>query len=487
MKRRRQPAIWIYEAGIDVTALCLAYFLTWLFRFKIDAGISAFGELNRILHLEDTSAVAGEFREFYLSSAPRILLIMATVLLVIYALRDLYSGFRFIRRRFIGWQILVSNAIALASFYAYLYLTRNQYHPRSFFLATMCVNGLFTVGGRALLGYMLDQRRKSGRLPEVKVVLIGNTDEAGFIATLIREIRPHGMRVCATIPTVGKPFDAIIQEGEAVCSREEPDMVIAADDRFSIPELMQIIELGALVDASVKVLSSRLLVLVSHAQIPADMIHVHPLVHFEAPSYHARFGTVARLLSFAAASLLLVLTLLPMLVIALLIKGSTPGPVFFVQERIGVNRVPFRMFKFRTMYANAESMQARVEKLNESGGGLFKMKCDPRVTPVGRWLRRYSLDELPQLLNILRGEMTLVGPRPLPRRDYKNYYEEWHYSRHAGMPGVTCLWQVSGRSDMGFENMCILDVYYLSNHTWILDLQILLRTIRVVLFAKGAY
>ena len=109
------------------------------------------------------------------------------------------------------------------------------------------------------------------------------------------------------------------------------------------------------------------------------------------------------------------------------------------------------------------------------------------MTPVGRFLRRFSLDEVPQLINVLRGEMTWVGPRPLPRRDYENYYEEWHYSRHSGLPGLTCLWQVSGRSDISFHNMCILDDYYLRNQSVMLDLRILLKTIGVVLFAKGAY
>jgi lipopolysaccharide/colanic/teichoic acid biosynthesis glycosyltransferase len=130
---------------------------------------------------------------------------------------------------------------------------------------------------------------------------------------------------------------------------------------------------------------------------------------------------------------------------------------------------------------------AQMEAFNDSGEGLFKMRKDPRVTLVGRFLRRFSMDELPQLLNVVRGEMTIVGPRPLPRRDFANYYEEWHYSRHSGLPGLTCLWQVSGRSDVSFHNMCILDDYYLRNQSAILDLKIILRTVGVVLFAKGAY
>jgi lipopolysaccharide/colanic/teichoic acid biosynthesis glycosyltransferase len=139
------------------------------------------------------------------------------------------------------------------------------------------------------------------------------------------------------------------------------------------------------------------------------------------------------------------------------------------------------------MYARADEMQAEVEEFNESGKGLFKMRRDPRVTPIGRFLRRYSLDELPQLLNVIRGEMVVVGPRPLPRRDFEHYYEEWHYARHAGLPGLTCLWQVSGRSELDFHNMCLLDIYYLSNRNWVLDTRILLKTAWAVLFARGAY
>jgi lipopolysaccharide/colanic/teichoic acid biosynthesis glycosyltransferase len=145
------------------------------------------------------------------------------------------------------------------------------------------------------------------------------------------------------------------------------------------------------------------------------------------------------------------------------------------------------MYKFRTMYERSDELLAQVEEFNESGEGLFKIRNDPRVTPVGRLLRRFSVDEMPQLINVIRGEMTLVGPRPLPRRDFENYYEEWHYSRHSGLPGLTCLWQVSGRSDVNFHNMCILDDYYLRNQNAMMDFKILLRTVGVVLFAKGAY
>jgi lipopolysaccharide/colanic/teichoic acid biosynthesis glycosyltransferase len=212
-----------------------------------------------------------------------------------------------------------------------------------------------------------------------------------------------------------------------------------------------------------------------------------PLVHF-AVAPGGTWGVALRRGVFRAGAALGMLVTAPVFAaVAALVKLTSEGSVFFVQERIGVNRKPFQMVKFRTMHDRADELQAQVEEFNEAAGGMFKMREDPRVTRVGRFLRRFSLDELPQLINVVRGEMTLVGPRPLPRRDFENYYEEWHYGRHQGLPGLTCLWQASGRSEIDFHNMCILDVYYLRNQNWILDVKIVLKTFWAVLFAKGAY
>ncbi len=144
-------------------------------------------------------------------------------------------------------------------------------------------------------------------------------------------------------------------------------------------------------------------------------------------------------------------------------------------------------FQFRPRFGRPRANCDRVlESLNDADGTLFKIRNDPRITRIGQLLRKYSIDELPQLLNVVRGDMALIGPRPLPHRDYNNYYEKWHYNRHVGQQGATCLWQVSGRSDLDFETMCILDVYYLRNRTLRLDLEILLRTVCVVFCARGA-
>lgn len=173
-------------------------------------------------------------------------------------------------------------------------------------------------------------------------------------------------------------------------------------------------------------------------------------------------------------------------VIALAIKLDSPGPVFFVQTRIGKHGVPFRCYKFRSMVDGAHAMQTEIAEQNEATGPLFKLRNDPRRTRVGRWIRRFSLDELPQLINVWRGEMSLVGPRPnLPEE--VEQYQEWHKKRLSVSPGITGLWQVSGRSDLTFDEMVLLDIYYVENWSLALDLGIIIRSIPAVLRARGAY
>jgi exopolysaccharide biosynthesis polyprenyl glycosylphosphotransferase len=186
-----------------------------------------------------------------------------------------------------------------------------------------------------------------------------------------------------------------------------------------------------------------------------------------------------------AASVLLILS--PVLAItAIAIKLTSPGPVMFKQERIGLNKRRFKILKFRTMLPNAESMMTRLEKHNEVEGPVFKIRNDPRITPIGKLLRRSSIDELPQLLNVLAGDMSLVGPRPLPVRDYEGFNKDWQRRRFSVKPGITCLWQVNGRSGISFEQWMLLDLQYMDEWSLWLDLKILAKTVPAVLRGAGA-
>ncbi|OKH24030.1 sugar transferase [Chroogloeocystis siderophila] len=198
-----------------------------------------------------------------------------------------------------------------------------------------------------------------------------------------------------------------------------------------------------------------------------------------------------RIIDFCGAGLGVVLLSPLLLTIALLIRLDSKGPIFFRQYRMGRGEKTFVIWKFRTMEVNAEEKLKELEQLNESEGGvLFKMKEDPRITRVGKFLRRTSLDELPQLFNVLQGSMSLVGPRPLQLRDYylaMNDYRENMLQRAAMLPGVTGLWQVSGRSEVTFKDMLQMDLLYQNNWCLWLDIRILWQTVLVVLSRKGAY
>ena len=184
------------------------------------------------------------------------------------------------------------------------------------------------------------------------------------------------------------------------------------------------------------------------------------------------WGRAAKRAIDVAVAALLCLILLPMLLcVAIAIKLSSPGPVFFLQDRIGLNKRRFKIWKFRTMVPDAEKLMADLERRNEVAGPVFKMKNDPRVTPIGRWLRRTSIDELPQLLNVLKGDMSLVGPRPLPVRDYEGFNEDWQRRRFSIKPGITCLWQVNGRSGISFDQWMLLDLQYLDEWSLWLGLE----------------
>jgi exopolysaccharide biosynthesis polyprenyl glycosylphosphotransferase len=195
---------------------------------------------------------------------------------------------------------------------------------------------------------------------------------------------------------------------------------------------------------------------------------------------------VKRGLDLVGAAVALVVLSPLMLAVAIAIKVTSPGPVIFAQERYGLNRRRFRMFKFRTMRVDAEQLQAELEQLNEADGPVFKIANDPRITRIGHLLRTTSLDELPQLVNVLHGEMSLVGPRPLPLRDVMRFSSASDMRRFSVRPGLTCLWQISGRSGLSFADWIRLDLKYIDGWSLTLDLAILARTLPAVLRGTGA-
>jgi exopolysaccharide biosynthesis polyprenyl glycosylphosphotransferase len=195
---------------------------------------------------------------------------------------------------------------------------------------------------------------------------------------------------------------------------------------------------------------------------------------------------VKRILDFCLSLVLLIILAPLFFITAFLIKVTSPGRIFFMQERVGLGKRRFRLYKFRTMIPDAEQKLPQLEHLNEVTGPVFKIKNDPRITSIGRFLRRTSIDELPQLINVLRGDMSLVGPRPLPVRDHDGFDQDWQRRRFSVRPGITCLWQVNGRSNISFEKWMELDMQYIDQWSLWLDFKILCKTIPAVLRGSGA-
>jgi exopolysaccharide biosynthesis polyprenyl glycosylphosphotransferase len=230
----------------------------------------------------------------------------------------------------------------------------------------------------------------------------------------------------------------------------------------------------------------------------ADLFDVGAASVQSGELYHPRFITVARrTISGTAAiaktlldrilALALICAFSPFLIaVAIAVKLTSPGPAIFQQWRVGRNKRLFKIYKFRTMFADAEQRQAELEAFNERSGPVFKIRKDPRVTPIGSWLRRTSFDEFPQLFNVLTGDMSLVGPRPLPVRDYTGFAVSPHLRRFSVRPGISCLWQVSGRNDIDFERWMELDLEYIESWSLWLDLKIMSRTLPAVLKGRGA-
>jgi exopolysaccharide biosynthesis polyprenyl glycosylphosphotransferase len=361
---------------------------------------------------------------------------------------------------------------------------------------TVCVAAIVItlIGGmRVLLRMHLRQLRLRGHNIK-KLLLIGNGPRAEWLAKHVAQRTDLGYRLVGYVDeerrlkdpkTFDVPWLGFISDLARIIENEVIDEVfitLPVKSQYSrIESAITILEeQGIMVHLFSDLFPHKL------ARSRAWEFEGAPLVSLQsAPSISWR--TEAKRVIDFVGSLVLLLLLLPLLLLAaVVIKLDSAGPIFFVQERMGYNKRRFRMIKFRTMTADAEARMKEVEHLNETDGPAFKIRHDPRMTRVGRLLRKLSIDELPQLINVLFGDMSLVGPRPLPMRDVLGLEVAWQKRRFSVKPGLTCLWQVSGRSNLSFEEWMQLDLEYIDQWSLALDCKILLRTIPAIISAEGA-
>jgi exopolysaccharide biosynthesis polyprenyl glycosylphosphotransferase len=274
------------------------------------------------------------------------------------------------------------------------------------------------------------------------------------------------------------------EEVEELLDHAQLHELIVADSGLPDERLLEIAEAAHRRGVKVRVAPRTTELLIERGEyVPGQGL---PLFELRPPILFGTQWAVKRVFDLLVALAILVVGFPIWLVIALLIRLTSRGPVLYSDPRVGLGERDFHMLKFRTMVAGAAGQQPALEHANEASGALFKIRDDPRVTAVGRVLRRFSLDEVPNVLNVLRGEMSLVGPRPLPLRDYERL-EPWHRRRYNVLPGMTGLWQIAGRSDLTFDDLVRLDFYYLENWSIWLDISILGKTPFAVFARKGAY
>jgi exopolysaccharide biosynthesis polyprenyl glycosylphosphotransferase len=351
-----------------------------------------------------------------------------------------------------------------------------------------------TLLSRLLLRGVLESARRKGRNLR-KVLIVGTNSRAMDFADRLRSHPEAGMTVIGFADKPWFGLEVLAARGEKlVCSLEELDtflgnsvvdeVVLALPAPSCYFDSERVVRACEKQGITVRLLSDFFNLKVASARV--ETFDEQPFITLTTGRMEGGSVAIKRILDIAIAAALIVLLAPLFFAISLLIKLGSKGPVLFVQDRIGLGKRRFPLYKFRTMVLDAETQQVELEHLNEVEGPVFKIENDPRTTNLGRFLRRTSLDELPQLMNVFLGDMSLVGPRPLPVRDYEGFSEDWHRRRFSVRPGLTCLWQIQGRSTVSFDRWMELDMQYIDEWSFWLDLRILAKTVPVVIKGTGA-
>jgi exopolysaccharide biosynthesis polyprenyl glycosylphosphotransferase len=385
------------------------------------------------------------------------------------------------RRRTMFWPLLKGCFIVTIGLVLLVFVFRkSEFAPRG-------VMGLF-----GLISYVLVWAKEEAmaialrsRLAKAqyrrRIILAGTPTET---ARLRREILHHsgdGIEVAAEFNLAGAPVTELIE----LLHKHSVSGVLVTARHAQFERVESVIQLCEVEGVEAWLVADFFATQISKASF--DEMFGHPLLVFRSTPETSWQVIAKQLLDFFGGLALVIVTSPLMLVCAALVKFTSPGPGFFRQQRAGLNGAPFEILKFRTMVSNAEQFKHELAAMNEMSGPVFKVTNDPRVTPVGKWLRKWSLDELPQLFNVLKGEMSLVGPRPLPVDEVRRFSDLAHRRRLSVKPGLTCLWQIQGRNQISdFNEWVRLDLEYIDNWSIWLDLKILLFTPPVVLRGTGA-
>lgn len=386
-------------------------------------------------------------------------------------------------------------ALGVVVFILATYVVKTPGLARLWTVLAFVFAALFVSVGRMSVRAWLHKARTAGRLHRPALVVGTNSEALSIIQALLKNpgqgLTPVGCLASTKSDELALDYcDGLVpslgyaREVRDIVSRHRIDTVIISGSAFDHEVISRIIAELRGVDVSIHVSSGLFEILTSRVLV-RDVAGV-PLITVRGVSLSRANLITKRVFDVAVASAIVLVGMVLWVAVALAIKLDSRGPVFYLQERVGQGGTKFGMFKFRSMVADAEARVAELDADNEATGPLFKMRHDPRVTRVGAWMRKFSVDEFPQLLNVLRGEMSLVGPRPPLSRETTRYTEQ-NWRRMEVPPGMTGLWQVSGRSSLTFDEMVRLDLYYIENWSVGFDIALIMRTVPAVLFARGAY
>lgn len=409
------------------------------------------------------------------------------------SLFGVYSRFRYGSLPGFSWNAFRASIATLIAIVLILFLLREHTISRAVLLLFVFLDLLAVVGMRWFLVWWYFKRSKEARDNYRKILIIGTGERAKHITRLLKENAEWGLDIVGYLDldvnlvgteVSGKPVLGTVDQISNIVQVHVVDEVIVAVPRSMISNVGNIVSVCQEEGVKLRMMADMLDFQVARMRL--DVLGEIPLLCLEPVAQSETLLILKRLLDIFVTLLAMPVILPLMALVALVIKLDSSGPVIFVQQRVGYKRRLFPMYKFRTMVQGSEAMLKDIEHLNEAQGPIFKIANDPRITRVGKILRKTSLDELPQLFNVLLGHMSLVGPRPMSQRDVGLFDQGIQRKRFSVKPGLTCLWQVSGRSNLPFDKWLELDLAYIDNWSLRLDIKILLKTIPVVLRGSGA-
>ncbi len=461
LKRDRQIRTVIHQLA-DASLFAIAFWLAYVLRANPD--------IIALLKLEPSSPFEN-FAWLYLVLIPATPLVLES--------QGFYDHSPLCARRAILWPLLKGCVLVTVG----LMLTVYVFHlivARGIFIVFGCLGFCMVYSKEELIRLLLKSKLAQSQYKR-RFILVGTEREIARMRKELKEQTDRSVEIVADLNLLETPVQQIV----SMLHHYSVYGVILSAKHTYFEQVEYVIRACELEGVEVWLIADFFATQISRTSF--DELLDRPLLVFRTTPEASWQSVLKHVMDLVGAFILLILLSPLFLLVAIAIKLTSPGPVFFQQQRSGQNGAPFTLYKFRTMITNAEQLKHELEAMNEMSGPVFKVTNDPRITRMGKWLRRYSLDELPQLFNVLRGEMSLVGPRPLPVDEVRRFSDLAHRRRLSVKPGITCLWQISGRNQIkDFKDWVRLDLEYIDNWSLWLDLSILLRTIPAVFAATGA-